>query len=238
MHLSAGEEVSVDVWYVAPPALDERELAACDAVLSDEQHVAVRRFVAEPNRRERRAAWALVRAVLARYRDVAPVAWQFRTGEWGKPEIDPPSTLRFNLAHHPTLVVCAVSEGREVGIDVEPLSRHAQIVRVADSVFAPAELAEMVALGDKDRADRAVSLWTLKEAYIKARGMGMSLPLRELAFHFDQPALRVVAPEAVDPDPSRWAFVTTDVQGHRIAVAVEAPKARARLHLRPWFADL
>jgi 4'-phosphopantetheinyl transferase len=232
--LRRAKEIVVDVWYVAPPGLDEQDLAACDAVLSEEERASVRRFVSEANQRERRAARALVRAVLARYRPFDPTSWQFRTGRWGKPEIDPLGALRFNLAHHPTLVVCAVTEGREVGIDVEPLSRSAAIAEVAETVFAPAELAELATLEDTERADRAVTLWTLKEAYIKARGMGLSLPLRDLAFRFDAPSPRLVTGETVDPEPARWAFATTDIEGHRIAVALDAPNATLRLQLCAW----
>ncbi len=227
-------EVAVDVWYIAPAGLGERDLAACDTLLSEEERASVRRFVVEANQRERRAARALVRSVLSRHRDVDPNAWQFRAGRWGKPEIDPPCGLRFNLAHHPTLVVCAVAEGREIGIDVEPLSRHEEIREVATKVFAPDELTEMDALDVALRADRAVSLWTLKEAYIKARGMGLSLPVRDVAFRFDQPVLHLVAARSVDPDPARWAFATIDLHGHRIAVALDAPGATVRARLCLW----
>ena len=207
----------------AAATLDSHALAVCDAVISEEERASVRRFVHEANERERLVARALVRTALAGYRNVAPASLRFSVWSWGKPEIFPPCDLQFNLAHHPTLVVCAVSDGRAVGIDVEPLSRHPQISEVADRVFAPSELAELAALDDSRRADRLVSLWTLKEAYIKARGMGLSLPLRELALRFDDRSPRLVASEAVGPDPSRWAFVTIDVEEHRIAVALEVP---------------
>jgi len=227
-------DAAIDVWYVAPPELDERALAACDAVISEEERASVRRFVQEGNRRERLVARALVRTVLAGNRHVTPTSLRFTAGQWGKPEIDPPCDLHFNLAHHPTLVVLAVSQSRAVGIDVEPLSRHPQIVEVADRVFAPSEIAELAALGHSLRADRAVSLWTLKEAYIKARGTGLSLPLRELALRFDEPSPRLVTSEAVDPNPRRWAFGITDVEGHRIALALDAPGLALQLQLRRW----
>jgi 4'-phosphopantetheinyl transferase len=232
------EEIVLDVWHVRPPELSDGNLAACDAVLSEEERAAVVRFVQPANRLERLVARAMVRTVLSQYRDAAPTSWRFRAGEHGKPAIDPPSVLRFNLAHHPTMVVCTVTESREVGIDVEPLSRHAQILGVSRSVFAPSELVDLAALSENARADRAVSLWTLKEAYIKARGMGLALPLQSLAFHFDAPRPRLVAPAAVDPDPGRWWFDTIDVDGHRIAVAVEAPDVTWRIQLRPYVLHL
>jgi 4'-phosphopantetheinyl transferase len=228
------EDFAIDVWHVAPPALDEAQLASCEALMSEEERTSVRRFVSEANRRERTAARALVRSVLAAHRRVEPASLRFDTGAFGKPELVPPSTLRFNLAHHPTMVVCAVAEGREVGVDVEPLSRHTQILEVAESVFATSERAELSRMDDGARADRAVSLWTSKEAYIKARGAGLSLPLRRFTWTFENDPPRLTADASVDADPARWALAFTDVDGHRIALVVEAPGATVRIRLHAW----
>jgi 4'-phosphopantetheinyl transferase len=232
--LALDDDLSIDVWYVAPPALDDAQLAWCNGLIADEERVAVRRFVSEANRRERLAARALVRTVLAMRRDVDPRSLRFDTGAFGKPELVPRSTLRFNLAHHPTMVVCAVAEGREVGVDVEPLSRHAQVLEVAESVFAPSERAELAVMDERARADRAVSLWTSKEAYIKARGAGLSLPLQRFAWTFDDDRPCLAADASVDSDPARWALAFTDLDDHRIALVVEAPGATLRIRLQGW----
>jgi 4'-phosphopantetheinyl transferase len=71
-----------------------------------------------------------------------------------------------------------------------------------------------------------LSLWTLKEAYIKARGMGLRLPLRGISFLFGEPqGIRLEVDAGVDDDPSRWRFCLLDHEQHRLALAVEAATA-------------
>ncbi len=122
-----------------------------------------------------------------------PHAWSFFVNEYGKPSPIPDCGLRFNQSNSVELAVCLVASpgtlgphvssaasaatGIEVGVDVEPFSRAEEIVPLAPQVFSLAERAQLDALPVTDRPDRALSLWTLKEAYIKARGMGLSLPL-------------------------------------------------------------
>src|SRR5262245_21998286 len=155
-----------------------------------------RAFVFERHRLEFLATRTLVRVVLASYRPVAPPAWRFRTNEFGCPAIDPPDSLRFNVANHPTLIALAVRDGAELGVDLEPATRAIDILSVADTAFAPAEVTALRDLPEAARADRALSLWTLKESYIKARGMGLSLPLDAFAFSFagPRPAIAFVPP--------------------------------------------
>ncbi|MGH9590205.1 MAG: 4'-phosphopantetheinyl transferase family protein, partial [Terracidiphilus sp.] len=89
-------------------------------------------------------------------------------------------------------------------------------------VFSAAELAQVDTLPEAEKPDRYLSLWTLKEAYIKARGMGMALPLREISFLFDSAdAVRLKVAEGVDEDASRWRFRRLDYAGHRIAMVWE-----------------
>ena len=225
----------VDVWIAQPPRVDDPQvLAAYARLLSDEEHRRQRAFVFEKNRREHLVAHALVRSVLSQYEPTLPEAWRFTRNAHGRPAIDPPSRLRFNLAHHPTLVVCAVTTGAELGVDVEPIQRGDEILSVAEGTFAEPELVELRQLPLAERADRAVSLWTLKEAYIKARGLGLSLPLAGFAFDFTRPLEPSIAFETgIDDRPERWSFRTRDVEGHRIALAVE--RDASELDVRFYF---
>jgi 4'-phosphopantetheinyl transferase len=226
--------VNVDLWLLRPQACPAGDLATAMAWLAPAERERHGRFVFERHRAEYLATRALVRRALSSYRPVAPAAWQFRTNAYGRPAIDaasdPAGELRFNLANHPTLVVCAIRRGAEIGVDVEPLSRGADILAIAHTVFAPAELAALHALPDAARPDRALSLWTLKESYIKARGMGLSLPLDGFAFSFGAPAPRISFAPAIDDDPARWAFRTIDLLDHRIALALEVPSSAVRVH--------
>lgn len=213
----------IDVWIAQPSLMDDSALlAACARLLSEEERNRQRAFVFEKNRREYLVAHALLRCALSQYDPTLPEAWRFTRNAHGRPALDPPSRLRFNLTHHPTLVACAVTNDAELGIDVEPLQRGAEILRLAEGIFAQSELEELHRLPSAERADRAVSLWTLKEAYVKARGLGLTLPLSGFAFDFARPLEPAVAFEAaIDDRPERWHFRTRDVHEHRIALAVE-----------------
>jgi 4'-phosphopantetheinyl transferase len=223
----------VDIWLAEPRAINDPELlAAYERLLSDGERERQRAFVFDKNRREYLVAHALVRSTLSKYAATRPSEWRFSKNAYGRPAIEPPSALRFNLSHHPTMVVCAVSTGAELGVDVEPLQRGDEILEIADATFAPSELADLRTLPDAIARDRAVSLWTLKEAYIKARGLGLALPLGGFAFSFDEPRPpRVSFGPTIADQPERWAFRTRDVNGHRIALAVERNQAEPEIRL-------
>jgi len=157
--------------------------------------------------------------------------WRFVRNEYGKPRVEPECGLRFNLANSVEMVVCVAGWGGEVGVDVEPYTRAGAILELANEVFSPLELAQLERLPQDLKLERALSLWTLKEAYIKARGMGLSLPLKEISFLFDDAGrIRLELGMEVNDDAARWMFCLVDRAEHRVAVMSEA-KARTRLEL-------
>lgn len=226
----------VHVWVIKPPSIIEPAvLHWFDELMTADERKKQRAFVFDKNRHESLVTRGLVRTSLSRYRSKPPSEWRFLSNEYGRPEIDPPCGLRFNLSNHPEMVVCAVCEHADLGVDVEPIHRGPEILEVADSVFAPEELSELRHLPFDARLDRAVSLWTLKESYIKARGMGLSLPLDGFAMRFPSngpPCVTFAA--TIEDDPFRWAFRTMNVDGFRIALAVDAHGADPVVRLRRW----
>jgi 4'-phosphopantetheinyl transferase len=228
---------------LAEPAIEE----ACAALLDDAERTRAARFRFDRHRREYLATHALARVALSHAHPLPPHAWSFSANQYGKPSPipGPPRTglgpwggvpqcgLRFNQSNSVELAVCllALSDSiggvaADVGVDVEPVVRAEEIVPLAARVFSAAERAQLDALPAAARPDRALSLWTLKEAYIKARGMGLSLPLQEISFLFDEPkATRLEVAPGIGDDPSRWRFCQFDHAGHRIALAVESAAA-------------
>src|SRR5215218_6477573 len=103
-------------------------LDAYRSLLSDEEHARMARFVFDRDRRAFLLTRALVRTTLSRYAPVRPADWKFIANVHGRPEIlDRPSgvpDLRFNILHTDGLIACAVTIGREVGVDVEHITRH------------------------------------------------------------------------------------------------------------------
>jgi 4'-phosphopantetheinyl transferase len=156
------------------------------------------------------------------------------------------------LSNSPGLVVCLIGQGAEVGVDVEPCERAEVIAEVGAKALSPLELAQLDALRGPERLDRALWLWTLKEAYIKARGMGLSLPLNKFSFLFGGVAgIRLELDPCLGDEAGRWRFCLLEHAGHRIALMAErtaapelqvwearpllAPPARLPAGGEPWF---
>ncbi len=242
----------LELWLAHPGDLTEPATEeACAALLDDAERARAARFRFDRHRREYLATHALARVALSHAHPLPPDAWSFSFNPYGKPSPIPECGLRFNQSNSLELAVCLVARpvtgsaahhgaaaaevaaevGVEVGVNVESLARADEIVPLAARVFSAAERARLDALPAAERPDRALSLWTLKEAYIKARGIGLSLPLQGISFLFDGPsadgsdAIRFEVASGVNDDPGRWQFCRFDYAGHRIALAVEAAAA-------------
>jgi 4'-phosphopantetheinyl transferase len=221
------EKQRLYLWFGYPDdVVDEATREACARILSEDERARWQAFRFEKHRREYLSCRALVRFALAQYYPLAPHAWRFQFNAFGKPSLDPECGLRFNLSKCPGLVVCLVAQGVEVGVDLEPLERAEEISRLGKDVFSPLELAQLDALKGSEKADRALSLWTLKESYLKARGTGLSLPLNKLSFLFgDAAGIRLELDTCLGDAVERWRFCLLDHAGHRIAVTVERADA-------------
>ncbi len=177
------------------------------ALLSDEERAKAARFMFAHDRDCYVAAHALVRATLSACFARAPQDWTFVTNAWGKPRVaasDASARLSFNLSHTRGCVAVAVALDREVGVDVERMAPDRADEAVARQLFAPAEFAAYHDEPEAQRAEAFFDFWTLKEAYIKAVGLGVALPLKDFAFTRDP--LRISFAPSLDDIPSRWLF--------------------------------
>jgi len=147
------------------------------------------------------------------------------------PEIDVPKLghLRFNLSNTRGLVTCAVALEGEIGVDVEVLDRAGGLLEIAERFMAAPESKDIRALPPDAQDLRFFTYWTLKEAYIKARGMGLSIPLDKFWFLLNgeasasSPTRLVMAPE-MDDDASGWSFAQFQpTERHLLAVARREP---------------
>jgi 4'-phosphopantetheinyl transferase len=167
---------------------DETLLEEYERLLSADERERRSRFVFPRDRHRFLVTRALVRTVLSRYADVAPADWTFVVNTYGRPEIAPrhprAGMLSFNVSHTHSLVVLGVGCGRALGVDTENVRARQAPLEIAERFFAPTEVAALRALPEADQSRRFFEYWTLKEAYGKARSMGLSLPLREFAVRF------------------------------------------------------
>jgi 4'-phosphopantetheinyl transferase len=215
------------LWYVDPDAIEDWYLlAAYHTVMSPDEAVQQARYRFPEGRREYLVTRALVRSVLSAYAPVLPRDWVFARNKHGRPEVVGPAgapRLRFNLSNTRGLVVCLVARDREVGVDVEDTFRRGETVGVADRFFSPFEAASLRRQPISRQRSRFFDYWTLKEAYIKARGMGLAIPLDHFSYHLDEPGpIRISFTPELPDDPARWQFSLSSIgERHRIATAVE-----------------
>jgi 4'-phosphopantetheinyl transferase len=201
------------------------KLDAYKRLLSQVEHERMARLVFDRDRRAFLITRALVRTMLSRYCAVPPADWRFIENVHGRPEIlDRPAgtpDLRFNISHTDGLIACAVTIGREVGVDVEHIGRHLTH-DVAGRFFAPDEVTDLRQLPVEDQERAFFDYWTLKESYIKARGFGLALPLGDFAFKLNPPGPPAITFEpSLDDDPSTWQFVQDwPTPQHRLGLAI------------------
>lgn len=214
------------LWYVLPEVVtDPALLQAYQELMTPEELAQQQRFRFARHRHEYLVTRALVRTVLSRYAPVEPRAWRFAKNAYGKPRIASPQNippLQFNLSNTAGLIVCLVALEREVGVDGEDMERPGETVEIADRFFSPTEVATLRALPAAAQRHRFFEYWTLKEAYIKARGMGLSLPLEQFSFHLaeGQPVCISFDPRLED-DPLSWQFAQfRPTPRHMIAAAL------------------
>jgi 4'-phosphopantetheinyl transferase len=233
MRLESCLETEAHLWIARPGDIRDPELLlGYDALLTLEERKKVSRFRFERDRHTSLVTRALVRTVLSRYADVPPGDWRFVANEYGRPEISEPAegrSLRFNLSHTKGLVVCLVGSGREVGVDVEDRTRDGNLLDIADRFFSPFEVRALRALPPEEQMDRFFFYWTLKESYIKARGMGLAISLSAFSFDLDSPGkgIRVLFDPSLGDDPARWQFSAMSYgRRHAIAAGVESKRDR------------
>jgi 4'-phosphopantetheinyl transferase len=121
-------------------------------------------------------------------------------------------------------VACAVAWDRDIGVDVEHMDRRTETTAVADRFFSPSEVEALRRLPPSEQRRRFFELWTLKEAYIKARGLGLAIPLESFSFSFYERAPPGIGfAESLPDDPRTWRFEQTfPSDAHAMALAARA----------------
>jgi 4'-phosphopantetheinyl transferase len=200
----------IHLW-LATDEIDGEQASGYQKLLSADERQRQQRYHFEKDRVRFLITRALVRAVLSRYEAVDPRDWVFTANAYGCPEIDVlrmgAVDLCFNVSHTAGLIVLGVTRGRALGVDVENLCARMNPIDAAKQVFSATERAALARLPAEQQLDRFFEYWTFKESYIKARRMGVSIPLDRFSIRLEQDGLvdLEIAPELHD-DPGRWQF--------------------------------
>ena len=215
----------VHVWRASidPDGLDVQGMWA---TLAADERSRAGRFYFQKDRERFVAGRGLLRAILGRYLGMDSDQLQFCYNSYGKPALTRESggeILLFNLSHSHGLMVCAVTRHRQIGIDLERICGNLAGEKVAERFFSPREVGTLRALPACIQGQAFFNCWTRKEAFIKAKGQGLSLPLDQ----FDV-SLRPGEPAALldttwDPQEAcRWSLKELDPgPGYVCALCVE-----------------
>jgi 4'-phosphopantetheinyl transferase len=201
----------IHLWLAYYDEIEDRRMRLHQALLNDAEKAQHLKFHFERDRRRYFATRVLVRTVLSRYAPVRPERWIFAANAYGRPEIAnagmPISDLSFNISHTNGLIVLGVTRGRQLGVDVENIRARGVSIEIADRFFSPIEVAALAEVASELQQDRFFEYWTLKESYIKARGMGLSIPLDKFGFRFPQDhAIELSIDPELQDCSERWQF--------------------------------
>lgn len=219
------ERNAVHIWRASldqPPA----RLEQLRQTLAEDELQRAARFVAAHDRARFIAGRGMLRAILGRYLDLRPEQLRFAYGAAGKPVLAQAAaghSLHFNLAHSHGLALYAVTLSHAIGVDLERVRADVDVEQIAGVAFAPAELAELLALPAALRLPAFFTCWTRKEAYVKARGEGLSLPGDQFQISLAPGAPPKLLRTEWDPqEASDWSLYDLDAgQGYAGALAVE-----------------
>ena len=177
-------------WTAVPPDEDAAPaLEASESMLSEEERARAHRFHFFADRSAYITAHALLRRALSEiYEEISPGAWNFENTPIGKPFLPLEAgfpRLHFSLTHSRRLVACLVSRDGVCGIDVEQIGRVSDPLFLSRSRFSEVETGDLAALSGRRRDAYFTELWCLKEAYLKAKGVGLTVPLSDVYFRFE-----------------------------------------------------
>ncbi|MFC3051556.1 4'-phosphopantetheinyl transferase family protein [Kordiimonas pumila] len=245
MEISIPLRHKVIAWHLDCRSIDSLQWPQLLGLLSLSEQERADKFYFDHDRQSYIAAHAITRAVLAFYSDIQPNKIEFSASDFGKPEViirHHAARLRVNLSHTRHMVAVALTEENDIGIDIEWLGRKDSCLDLAPTVFTHEEQAILGNTPANRQKEIFLTFWTLKEAYIKAIGKGLSLPLTDFHFNLDPLAIHFKQQherQNID-DPESWylkhyrpgpdhvaAIAAQGVDKHKLDCKIEAAPLQA-----------
>ena len=218
--------------------LPDQRVAMLSRTLSPDEQERAQRFRFGEDRRRFVVARGVLRTILGSYTGLPPAQLKFAYSPAGKPGLDTKTgqhsaSLSFNLAHSGEMALYAICLNRRVGVDIEQLRPQVAEEHVAERFFSPQEVAALRGLPPDEQGPAFFRCWTRKEAYIKARGEGLAIPLNRFVVTFG-PGDPVALLHTGDQNESanHWFLHAVDAApGYEAAVAADSQPSRVRCWL-------
>jgi 4'-phosphopantetheinyl transferase len=217
----------IHLWFVFCGEITREDLLArYRELLSPQEREQEGRLYSPRDRHRYRLTRALVRTVLSRYAPVQPEEWVFESDSHGKPHIanqhSAATDISFNISHTRDVILLGVTHRSALGVDVETISERSPALKLAERYFSPAEVRSLRAVPAGAQLDRFFDYWTLKESYIKARGLGLSIPLDLFGFDIQGANLSLQVRSELKDTADRWrCWLIKPSDDHVGAVCVE-----------------
>jgi 4'-phosphopantetheinyl transferase len=210
----------IDLWFVEPERIASAALLnAYRDLLTADEHERGECFHFAKHRRDYLITRALVRTVLSRRVGLAPQSLRFKVNAFGRPYLQQRPELSFNISHTDGMIMLAIASDGEIGVDIERLGTSRATQDLAEHCFAPGEAAALRMVDPSQLDELFFSYWTLKEAYIKARGLGLSLPFDRFEFDLMQAqSIEFLPPQDRPPDQLTHFWLLRPSPAHLCAV--------------------
>lgn len=217
----------VHIWWYSLGGALQPEMSALLPLLSDEEHYRAGKFRFDKDRDDFVLSRTALRSLAGAYLEKSPAQVRFSYSTHGKPFLAPahsPSRLSFNISHTDGLALFAFTLDRRIGIDVEKVRKDFEPEQIAERFFSVAERRALRETPQEQKKEAFFRCWTRKEAFIKAKGSGLSHPLDQFDVSIlpnDEPALLATRP---NPEEARsWIIRSLEMPSQYIAaVAVES----------------
>jgi 4'-phosphopantetheinyl transferase len=224
--VAALNESDVYIWYRSTTLLDNEAVKSAEQNLSIEERTQRDRLHFTADRRDFTIAHDLLRRSLSSCADMPPTDWRFASNDYGKPSVESIApqlrALSFSLSHTRGLVACAIALNAPLGVDVERIDQSRHVQQIANRFFSEKEAAWLRQCSAELRNIHFVELWTLKEAFFKATGVGLSGSLTGVSFRFDENArIEFSGPSVIDTH--EWHFALFEpVYNVRLGIVIRS----------------
>lgn len=238
----------VHLWTITPQKISSpTQLTYLKSLLNKDELNKYQKYRHPKNQHTALVTRAFIRTVLALYLNKHPHDLEFTINPHGKPELsnrDIP--LRFNLSHNDQLIICSVCLDHDIGCDIENINRKISIDSIAKRYFSAAESKALLALPAAIKQSRFFEYWTLKEAFVKAMGIGISFGLETFSFEitpsekmkFNDSIKLTIADKHPALNAKTWyhCLIYPD-QTHCIAISVNRQKINHPIKIKKIDAD-
>ena len=198
------------------------------SMLSDDEQAKASSFHFEKHKRRYTVGRSILRTLLGGYLNCSPTAINFTYNNYGKPSLkDNPTELQFNVSRTDEIMLCAFVLKSDIGIDIEAIKPNIDCISISQHVFSAQERNTLQGLEGKELNSAFFRIWSRKEAYIKARGVGLSHPLQKFSVSMDKTLPVPIEHQSRTNKTKRWRLYDIAVENnYSAAIAIEASKWR------------